>query len=186
MNQSRTFIAAAIAVGVLIVGFSAHVVATTVTGQTADAELLTPVTITPGTALDFGQVSPDPVNPTTVVLDPTAAANPASSANGAGVVAGTAVRADFALTAGVANQSYTVNFPTLPGDISASGSGCPCPANSVEINTLTWASLSQGLASGQLSGTGTDTLYVGGTLSMAGGALGGTYQGTYDMEVVYN
>lgn len=185
MNKSRTFIAAAIASTILVVGFSAHVVATTVTGQTADAELLTPVTITPGTSLDFGQVSPDPVNPTTVVLDPTAAANPASSVDGAGVIAGTAVRADFALTAGVANQSYTVNF-TVPGDISASGSGCPCPANSVEINALTWATLSQGLASGQLSGTGTDTLWVGGTLSMAGAALGGTYQGTYSMDVVYN
>lgn len=185
MMKSKKLLTAGIAAGILVVGYSAHVIATTVTAQNASATLVAPITVTPGTALNFGQVSYDTAGATTVVLDPTLAANPASSADGAGVFAGTANRADFALSAGLANATYTVNFTAVPGDITASGCGA-CPANSVEINTLTWASASLGASAGQLDGTGADTMYVGGTLSMATTAAGGSYSGTYDMEVVYN
>lgn len=183
MNKSRTFITAAITTAVLVVGYSAHVIATVVSGQNASATIVAPIVVTPGTALTFGTVSNDPNLASSVTINPTT--NVALGANGASVLAG-ATRADFGLAAGAANSgaTYTVNFTAVPGDISNSNVVCApaCPANSVEINTLTWDSL----GTGTLDGAGNDTMWVGGTLSMSTAAVGGSYSGTYDMDVVYN
>lgn len=188
MNKSRTLISAAIAAAILVIGYSAHVVATTVTAQPIGAVLISPFTVTPvGGGLNFGTVSYDIAGTTTVDVDPTAVGYAASSSDGAGVLAGTgAARAQFDLASGQTASTYTVNFTTvLPLDISASGGA---PAGSVTITALTWAGAGGTTPSaGVFDGAGLDTMYVGGTLQMTNAAVASAaYVGAYDIDVVYN
>jgi len=179
MFKSRTLLTAGIAATILVVGYSAHVLATAVNGNSVSAQIVTPINVATGTALNFGVVSNDPVLTSTVSINPTD--NSVSTTNGASAISGQ-TRADFALSGGVTSANYTVNFTTTtPIDITASGCGA-CPANSVTISALTWDSV----GGGTLDGLGADTLWVGGTLTMTSAATGGTYSGTYNMDVVYN
>ena len=182
MFKSRTFLTAGITAAIVVFGYSAHVLATAVNSNSVSAQIVTPISVATGTALTFGIVSNDPALTSTVTIVPVD--NSLSTTNGASAISGQ-TRADFTLSGGTAAATYTVNFTTYPGDITATGCGA-CPANSVTINTLTWASNSLGASSGQLDGLGGDTVWVGGTLTMTNAAAAGNYTGSYDMDVVYN
>lgn len=179
MIKSRTLLATGIAAVVSLVGFSAHVVATQITGQTASVNVIAPITIAAGTnPLNFGDVSNPTAGPVTFTLDPTVALNPVTSASG-DVVPGTATRADFALT-GEASSTYIVDFTgnTLPMNMGSA---------LVQLTALTSSSLSTGATdAGTFDAvTADDTLYVGGTISVDNTASG-PYSANYVMDVVYN
>jgi len=181
MFKTRIALATGVTTAVLLVGFSAHVIATSVTGQPAAATVIAPIVVTPvGLGLNFGSVSNSTAGTVTVDLDPTLALNPASSGDGGEVLSGSgAARAQFDLT-GNGTASYNVDFTsnTFPIDLSGDGT--------VTLAGLTWAG-NGGTTLGTGAFTaGTDTMYVGGTLSLTTAPTAGLHTGSYSMDVVYN
>lgn len=184
MTKSRTLLTTGIAAAVLLVGFSAHVVATSVLTQPTSANVVAPMVVTAGNAgLNFGSVGNSTAGVVNVVVDPQAAGYAASSSDGADVLTGTgALRAQFNITSGIATQGYTVDFTSNTFPIDASGDG------TVTITALTWAG-DNGvtLGGGTIDAGGTDTFWVGGNLQLQATPTQGLHNtATYDMDVVYN
>jgi len=134
---------------------------------TANARVVTPVTVTETTPLNFGSF---------------AASGTAGSITQAGVVTGgvTAVAGGATRTAGVfsvsgessASTAYTVS---LPASVTLTSG-----AN----NMSAALSFAAGTASRTLT-SGADTFSVNGTLSVAANQAAGVYTGTYSVTVAY-
>ncbi|MFC1589298.1 DUF4402 domain-containing protein [Pseudomonadota bacterium] len=135
---------------------------------TATAEIVSPVQLTLATAMDFGTFAPDAAGDT-VTLDAALAHNRAITtgslvnsptvASGAYTLSGAALAVDVAIadgTADLTNGGNTLGFtPTAPADIT----------------------------NGYVIGTGTDTIYVGGTLTIP--AVASAPAGTYTSAAAY-
>lgn len=100
--------------------------------------------------------------------------NPMTSPPGTIIVSGTRSNASFN-TSGVANQTYTINYPT--SGLQLEGSGAPMPLS------LSFAN-GEG-ASQQFDGAGTDTFALVGTLTVNAGQATGAYTETFDVTVNY-
>ena len=147
--------------------YSTSLNAATVT-STASANVLAPLTIADGTdQMNFGNVSGDATNATTVVLT---TAGGTSSTDGA-IVSGSPTAADFDVT-GAGNAAYTI---TLPGSTVLKGDG---PEMTVDTFTSSVASPSS------LTG-GTGSFTVGATLHINANQAVGVYTGNYDITVDY-
>lgn len=149
--------------------YSATLTAAQVTA-TASATVLQPLDITLGTnAMNFGDVSGDADNATTVVLT---TAGTTSSGDGA-LVGGTPTAGDFNVS-GAGTAAYDI---TLPADGVVTLSG---PGTAMSVDGFTDS------AGGSSSLTaGTDSFTVGATLSINAGQAAGAYSGTYDVTVDY-
>jgi len=159
----------------VMLAFAASTFAQTETA-TATATIVTPLTITNTNNLAFGDIAVDatggdvtisaalaPVRTTTApthVTLITTGTHPISSA-------------DFAV-AGLTGSTYDITLPA-DGTVTLTGGGPAMP-----VNTFT-----SSVASGSLA-TGTETFYVGATLTVAGGQTPGNYTGTFDVSVNYN
>lgn len=158
-------------------------VATTSFGQAtataqadAHATIVTPITIVKVNDLEFGNVAVG-ASSGTVDLDPNGGARTPTGGVTLPAVPGTVNPASFTVS-GQANYVYGI---TLPSSITiASG------ANSMTISNInSYPTVASG---GTLSGSGTETLYVGGTLGVAASQAAGTYStaATFPVTVVYN
>ena len=132
------------------------------------ATIVTPIAISWKTDLEFGNVTVHGTNLGTVVMDP---ASGRSVTGGCTLPAasGTTTAAEFEVT-GVADYTYTI---TLPASVVISNG-----TENMTVNTFT----SNPTPTGTLTG-GTEALFVGATLNVAGGQAAGDYESATDFEV---
>jgi hypothetical protein len=162
---------------IVLVAFSASAFAQVTAQATASATIITPISITKTADMNFGNIAVN-ASPGTVIL-PAAAAPVRTTTGGCSLpaAAGTVAAATFTV-AGESGYTYSITLPA-DGTVSLTGPGAPMGANTF-VSTPTVG------AGGTLTG-GTETLYVGATLSVAGGQTPGTYtSANFDVTVNYN
>lgn len=177
MNMNKKLIAA-VAVGVIGVG--GFVQTASAINGTANAVLVTPISISETTQLNFGSISngwlsAGPGSSNVVVNDDGVTAT-SYGTNLAAVSPATDTRGVFAVS-GSGTLAYTITIPASTTITDGSTN------MNVALTTRT-ASTGPGTA-GTLSG-GADTVYVGGTLTVSDTNAAGTYSGTYAITVAYN
>lgn len=164
---------------VALSGFSSQLFAADGAG-TASVVIVAPLDISQTTGLNFGTVSPDATDPTSVVLTSGGAI---SSPDGAGLFGGHAA-GSFTVSGG-AGAVYTVSDP---GTVQLDG------ANGLDASSFTFTSANtpacNDVAAGSCTPTltgGTDTLTVGATLSVPANhpAQVPPYVGNYTLTVQY-
>jgi len=161
-----------IAIAIVILGFSATTFAQSDATASAFATLITPISITKTTDMNFGTVAAS-ATAGTVALDYTGAATPSG---GTTLVAGGAARkaAEFQVT-GQNSSSFSISCPTS------------IVLTSLESNTLTVNAISPDSgATSTLSNTGSKTIKVQGTLLVPAGAAAGVYKNETDLKVTVN
>jgi hypothetical protein len=159
---------------ILSTHFSSVAQAVDVDGN-ADATVIAPLSIVENAAMDFGTVAGG-ANADTIVMD-TAGGRTVTGTDAQIIATGPGSAGNFTIT-GEPNQAYTVTF-------SASATLDDGGGNTMTVDTFTDNSPSP------LSGAGTDTLLVGGTLNIganqAAGAYSTNFGGTpYTVTVNYN
>ncbi len=168
MKKATKFLALVIVMVSFAVSSYGQVSAT----ATASATIITPITITKTTDMNFGNVA---VNNTagTVVM---ATDNSRTVTGGCTLpaTAGTVAAAAFGIS-GVASATYSI---TLPSSATTITSG----ANTMTVDTWT----SNPTPTGTLDGTGASTLLVGATLHVAGSQAAGTYTSATPFTVTVN
>lgn len=152
-------------------GFAATDTATT-TGT-----VVTPITIAMATNLNFGEFAAHTANPGTVTIS---TAGAASATEAVLTNSASAVAASFSV-AGQANASYSISI--TDNDLThTDGVTTMALATKHDVDATT----ADSPASGTLDGTGAQTIYVGGTLTVAAAQAAGTYSGTITATVEYN
>ncbi len=147
--------------------YSTALIAATVSG-TANANVLTPLSIVAGADMNFGDIAGDATAITTVDLDPSTGAT--SSGDGASV-AGTTAAGVFTVT-GSGTLSYTID-PIA--DTTLTGPG----------TAMTLTNLDDSLGGTGTLAAGTQNFTVGGTLTLNANQGVGAYSGTYSVTVNY-
>jgi hypothetical protein len=161
-NQTKKVVMAALLAA--FAGLSTQAVAATATG-TANANVLTPIAITAGQTLEFGAF-------TGAAGTVTVSTAGARSSTGAVVLAptnGTVRQGTFTVT-GSGNSTFGITYPSAFNITSG--------ANNMSVTV-------SGPATGTLT-SGTATINVGGTVTVAANQAAGAYTGTYTMTVEYN
>ena len=172
MNKKLSLVVGAAIASAGLVSSSAYAANAT---ASASATVLSPLTLTAGAAMNFGNVAAVTGAASTVVLTP---AGGTSSADGA-VVSGTPAAGAFSVT-GDDSLSYTILLPastTLTG-----GTG---PDITVDNFTDSKGGTSATPATALNTSGGADNCTVGATLNLADGQGSGTYSGTYSVTVNY-
>jgi hypothetical protein len=181
MKMNKNALLVAVAASALI-GASGSALAATATGD-ASGEVVKPIAIAKNVALSFGQFAHSGTTQSTVVLK---ASDGTRTATGSVVLlSGGAGAAGTFDVSGANSATYAVTVPTsaslaLSTDTTKTMSFAP---SYYSVGSAT----SNG--TGTLSGTGADTLKVGGTLTVGDGTVTqpqGTYTGTYNVTVEYN
>ena len=151
----------------------------TVTGTTAGAVIITPITLTQVSPLNFGVMAVLTATPGTCVLSTSGVRSNTGGVN-LSLQAPLATNASYTV-AGQANTTYAI---TLPGSITVTHTNA---TNTMSIGTLLARTTSAGVdgPTGTLSGTGADAFTIGGTLSVVAAQLAGVYSGTFDVTVAY-
>lgn len=159
------------AIAIVILGFSATSFAQSSATATATATLITPISITKTTDMNFGTIAAS-ATAGTVALGYNDVATPSG---GTTLVAGGDARkaAEFQVT-GQNSSSFSISCPTSL--ILTSG------GNTLTVNAI---SPDSGITS-NLSATGSKTIKVQGTLVVPAGALAGVYTNTTDLKVTVN
>ena len=144
---------------------------------TTSATVVTPITITQATNLNFAEFAAHTGNPGTVTISTGGVA----SASEAVLTDDSSASAASFDVAGQASASYSI---TITDDELTHTDG-------TTTMTLTTthdldASTEDSPATGTLDGSGAQTIYVGGTLSVAAAQLSGSYSGTITATVEYN
>jgi hypothetical protein len=158
----------------VMISISAGALAQVSANATASATIISPITITNASDMNFGNIAVSTA-PGTVVLPATLA--PVRSATGGCTLpatAGTVSAAAFTVT-GQTGFTYSIS---LPASASLTGPGTPMTANAF-VSTPTVA------AGGLLTG-GTQTLYVGATLNVAAAQTAGAYTTATAFTVTVN
>jgi len=138
---------------------------------TANARIITAISIVPGTALNFGDVVPSGAVGTVTVTS----AGVRSSAGGATLGSATGVAAGAFTVNGQASATYAITLPAAPATVTSG-------ANTMTVDTFT----STPGPTGALSVAGTQALAVGATLNVGVNQAAGSYTGTYQVTVAYN
>jgi hypothetical protein len=124
--------------------------------------------------MDFGRLTVN-ATPGTVALSAAAAPTRTPTGGVTLMTGGTITAARFTVT-GLAGATYSITLPAN-GVVSLTGPGAPMAANSF---------VSSPAVAGTLTG-GTEILYVGATLSVAGGQTPGVYtSAAFTVTVNYN
>jgi hypothetical protein len=172
MKQISKFIALAI----VMIAFSSGTFAQVSATATASATIITPIAIVNAANMNFGNIAVSAA-PGTVVL-PAAVAPVRTVTGGCTLPAtvGTVSAAAFTVT-GQTGFTYAI---TLPASASLTGPGAPMTADTFVSNPT--------VAAGGLLTGGTQTLYVGATLNVAGSQVAGLYTtaAAFTVTVNYN
>ncbi len=145
----------------------------TASATPAGATIAAAITIVHTAHLHFGQIVAG-VGAGTV--EQTAAASPTRTATGCTLGNTTGMSPATFTVGGEPSATYAI---TLPGDSDVTLTG---PGDPMAITAFT----SSPSGTGTLSGGGTQTLYVGGTLNVGAAQVAGAYTGTFDVTVTYN
>lgn len=163
MHKITKFAAIAAATASLGLGASAANAASAT--ATASATILQQVTVTKTADLNFGSLVPS----TTGTANVSVAASAAGTRNCGGLTcSGTPTSAAFTVTGA---SGLAVSVTGLGGLTALTGPGANMPI-SLSGSTLNMA-------------TGTDTLYVGGTLTVGNAQAAGSYTGNFTVQVNY-
>lgn len=169
------------------VSFSTTVMAqtsATVTGTTAGAKLIVPMTLTQSGVLHFGTINILAGAGGTVTLPSNSTTRNFSAGVSASAVAPVATLAAYAVT-GTKNVTYAL---TLPSTITVTETMVGGVGGTMSIGTLKARFNGAGAdaVTSTLSEGGTDNFTVGGTLTVAAAQIGGIYAGTFNVTVDYN
>lgn len=146
---------------------SAASAATTATANVS-AEVLSTLTLTANSALNFGQVAANTGGSVTVNADSTV------SSTGSLISSGARAPAGFTVT-GSPNANVVLTLPTSATLTRAGGT------ETMAINGFN----SNSTGTLQLSGTGSASFAIGGKLTVASGQAAGVYNGTFAVAVEY-
>ena len=165
-----------LALAIVMLAFTVSTFAQVSATATATANIVTPIAIANAANMDFGNLAVN-ASPGTVILSAAAVPTRTPSGGVTLMTGGTVTSARFTVT-GLAGATYAITLPA-DGVVSLTGPGAPMAANSF-VSSPTVA------AGGVLTG-GTEILYVGATLSVAGGQTTGTYtSAAFTVTVNYN
>lgn len=172
------------AVALLIAGFTSNTFAqsgATVTGTTAGAKLVKPMTLTQTSPLHFGVINVLTGVPGTVVLPSNSTIRSFTGGVAASTVAPVATNAAYSVT-GTKNVTYAL---TLPATITVTET---LGSETMTISALTarFSGAGADAVTSTLSATGTDNFTVGGTLTVGLDQSTGIYAGTFNVSVDYN
>ncbi len=174
LKKSRMFAAAALsALGVMAASnvFAAPAADSAVTSAT----VVTPITIADAEDLVFGEFAAG-TGGTVVVTTGSAVSDTGDTQ----VTAGTASAAEFVVS-GQANETYSITI--TENNLTHTNT-----TDSMALATVhdLDASAGDNPATGTLNGSGTQTIYVGGTLTVGSAQAPGVYAGTVTATVNYN
>jgi hypothetical protein len=139
----------------------------------AGATIAAAITIVHTAHLHFGQVIAGAGAGT---VDQTAAASPTRTATGCTLGNTTGMSPATFTVGGEPNATYAIS---LPDDVTVTLTG---PGDPMAVTDF----VSSPSGTGTLSGGGSETLYVGGTLNVGAAQVAGAYTGTFDVTVTYN
>lgn len=165
-------------IAVVGLAFSANTFAQASANATATATIYTAIGIAQVDNMSFGNIIPGATGGN-VVLDPvteTAAYGGTTSSSAVPVATSTIQAAEFTVS-GTPAATYAITLPA--GPVVLTGPGAATMNATVFTSTPT--------PTGTLSGTGSQTLRVGATLTVAAGQAPGTYtSGNFIVQVAYN
>lgn len=142
----------------------------------ATATIVTPISISKSADMHFGNVAVGASQPGTVILAP---AGTRSATGGVTLPATTGSPAAASFTvSGEASYTYAITLPSASITLSDAAN----TTNQMTASSFT----SSPSATGTLSGSGSQVLNVGATLSVAAAQAAGTYTTTQDFEVTVN
>jgi hypothetical protein len=177
MNRHRSFVIPAL--GAMVVLFVTSTVAiaqqntATASATPAGATIAAAITISHTAHLHFGQIVAG-TGAGTVVQS--AAASPTRTATDCTLGNTTGMSPATFTVGGEPNATYAITLPDN-STVTLTGPGDP-------MAVTDFASSPSG--TGTLSGGGSETLYVGGTLNVGAAQVAGAYTGTFDVTVTYN
>ena len=162
-------------------GFSSQVFAADA-ATSASVDIVTPISITTVTDIDFGVVIPDPLVVGTILL-PSNTGVAAASGGTTQHQAGTEVRGRFTIS-GTANQAYSI---TDPGTINL---------GAANLDATSWTATNDNgdcindpvttcTTTPTLDGSGADGLYIGASLNVPIGIAEGQYSANFNLTVEY-
>lgn len=174
-----------IAAVVMMAGFSSTMMAqVTLTGNTAGAELVTALTITNTTPMNFGVIA-IPATAGTVAMNTAGLRTP----SGCTIVAtGTPKTVALFTVGGTANDNYTLTLPTsilVQTDGGGTTKDMTIDNIVVKVDAAGEAAYTVPINTPTLSAGGASTFLVGGTLNIQASQVLGVYAGTYTVVIDY-
>ncbi|MFZ4740022.1 MAG: DUF4402 domain-containing protein [Bacteroidales bacterium] len=164
---------------IIMAGFSANVMAQATKNTTAGAKIVAPISITETSPLNFGTMAVLASTAGTCVLSTQGVR---TATGGVNLSAQTPIAANAAYNvSGAISTTYAI---TLPSSITVTDGA----SHNMTIDNLlarTTSAAANGLT-GTLSGTGTDSFTIGGTLNVAAAQVAAVYSGTFNVTVAYN
>jgi len=165
--------------GILMLDLTASVFAQITVNATAAATILTPITMVKVTDMNFGNLAVSATVAGTVLLPPAAAPVRVPTAGVTLMSGGTVTAAQFTVS-GLAGATYSIALPA-DGDVVLIGPG-GAGVDEMEADDFT----SSPTPTGTLTG-GTETLYVGATLTVDAAETPGVYtSAAFPVTVNYN
>lgn len=156
---------------IAMIAFTVNAFAQESATGTSTTTVIAPITITAGNNLAFGNVTEDGTGGTVTVT--AAATATATGATGAQAVDGTVTAGAFNV-GGETGNVYTITLPSTTTSLTGASAGAP---------TIAVSGLNTNIAEGTI---GTDnTFYVGGIITLSGGQVADSYEGTYSVTVQY-
>jgi hypothetical protein len=150
---------------------------TPVTNIIASATVVTPLTITSASGLNFGSFVP---NGGGTVIMPTSgirASNSASTLSPIVLMASNVGAASAIYVSGTADTTFAVNFPSET-QLATTGGGKPMTVSAIETSLLN--------NKGSIPPVGSLTFQLGGTLTVGATQGVGSYSGVIPITVTYN
>lgn len=165
-----------LAAAITLIGFSSVTNAQSTATATATANIVTPISITKTVDMNFGNIAVTSSSGT-VILAPAGGRTKTGGVT-LPAVAGTVTAASFTVS-GTANYAYNITFPTTPVSL-INGS------NSMNASDFL-SSLGVSGSNGTLSGTGSQVVTMGATLTVSASQAAGTYvSSAFNVTVNYN
>jgi hypothetical protein len=168
---------ATFALGAIGAGSDALAVTNNATAS-ATATVITPMNITKNADLAFGKIAAGATSGTVKV----STSGGASVTGGTTTAGGTPTAANFTIT-GDNSATYAIDLTGTTATLT--GAGTPM-ALALAMDFAGDGSGTTTVTTGALSGTGSQTLYVGGTLTVGASQVAGTYSGSIAVAVAYN
>lgn len=171
---------------ILTIGFFTNVAmaqtSAEVTGTTAGAKLIKPMTLAQTSPLHFGTINVLTGLGGTVVLPSNSIVRVFGSGVASGIVAPQPTNAAYNVT-GTKNVTYAL---TLPAEIIVTEIVDGTETMKISALKARFAGAAADALTSTLSATGTDSFTVGGTLTVPAAQIQGIYAGSFDVSVDYN
>jgi hypothetical protein len=143
----------------------------------ASATVITPINVTSTGSLAFGKIAAS-ATPGSITISTSGTRSNSGGATGSGTTS--AIKFDIT---GEPSSTYTIDTAATTANLT---SGSDTMALAL-VSDFTGAGATTGAqATGTLDGTGKQSLYVGGTLTVGASQAAGAYTGTVSVAVAYN